>query len=341
VTDAALLQMDGVSKTFRTRTLRSLVALERPQSVRGLANVTLTLRPGEVAGLLGPNGAGKTTLINVVCDLVRADTGTVSVAGRTVPDPTGHVHRQIGLLNSNERSFFWRLTGRQNLAFFAALHGRTGSDAATRVRQVLTSFGLERDADRRFLAYSTGMRKRLALARALLHEPALLLMDEATNGLDAAGTAELLDLVRARLAASGRAVLWATHRLDEVRAVCDRVVVLLEGRIRFDGSLEQFRAATTARACYRIEVRASGTLRESVFDVAQKLAANADADGDSVRITWHETGPRTAPANVLRELMDRGAAVTRFEPVPMPLHELFANLAANANPPPPQEPGPA
>ncbi len=192
--------------------------------------------------LLGPNRAGKTTLIKVICDLVRADSGSIEIAGIPVPRCAGHALRHVGLVTTDERSFFWRLTGLQNLLFYAALQDVPRRIARRRCPELMERFGLTPARDSRFLTYSSGMKKRLAIARALLHDPALLLMDEATTSLDAEATEQVLDWVRGEAVSGARAVLWATHRPEEVERLSDRVALLIQGRIRFLGDLGGFEA---------------------------------------------------------------------------------------------------
>jgi len=242
ITDAddVLLSIKNVSKTYVVRNFAAIMRLRSPQQSIALRGVSFDLRAGEITALLGPNGAGKTTLATIIADLTRADSGQVTVAGVPVPERSREAQQQIGYLTTNDRSFFWRLSGRKNLEFFAALQGFRQAEARQRTTEMLERFKLTSHADRPFHTYSTGMKKRLGLARAFLHDPKEVILDEPTNGLDARSTAELLELVRSQLQRTGKPVLWATHRAEEVERLCDRVIVLIGGEKRFDGTSDLF-----------------------------------------------------------------------------------------------------
>jgi ABC-2 type transport system ATP-binding protein len=200
-------------------------------AVTALAGIDLSVAPGEVVTLLGPNGAGKSTLIRILATTVLPDEGSVHVAGYdAVAQPTA-VRRSFGLALGDERSWYWRLSGRRNLEFFAALYGLRRREAAARVDVLLREIGLADAADRRFDGYSTGMRMRLSLARALLPDPRVLLLDEPTRSLDplaaSAFQARVLELASARR----MAVLYATHDLHEAAEIASRVLILVRGRV--------------------------------------------------------------------------------------------------------------
>lgn len=202
-----------------------------PHPVRALSDVTLEVNTSQVFGLLGPNGAGKTTLLKVLATLVLPTEGRAVVYGADVVKDGHEVRRMVGLTSGDERGFYWRLTGKENLEFFAGLRGlspravRRGTDA------VLELVGLSQAAREVVARYSTGMRQRLALARALLGDPPLLLLDEPTRSLDPEATDKVRVLLRG-LAQSGRTILIATHALAEAAAVCDRVAIIAGGRVR-------------------------------------------------------------------------------------------------------------
>jgi ABC-2 type transport system ATP-binding protein len=200
--------------------------------VNALANVSMEVAAGEVVVLLGPNGSGKSTLLRILGTTIAADSGEALVAGYDVRTATRQVRRSVGFLLADERSWYWRLTGRHNLEFFAALYGLRPRECKARARELLDEVGLAAAADRPFQGYSSGMRLRLSLARALLSSSRVLLLDEPTRSLDPLATKEFRDLVT-RLALQRRAaVLVATHDLHEATAIASRVLVLVEGRIR-------------------------------------------------------------------------------------------------------------
>lgn len=199
--------------------------------VPALDRVQLSVPLGAVTALVGRNGAGKSTLIRVLATAVRPDTGRASVCGHDVAAAAGAVRRHIGLTLGDDRSFFWRLNGWQNLEFFGRLYGLRRRELGQRVAHVLESVDLLDVADRRVDRYSTGMRSRLGLARALLGDPTVLLLDEPTRSLDPAAAASVRVLFRRLLAGGGRCALLATHDLSEAVELADQIVVLRVGRV--------------------------------------------------------------------------------------------------------------
>ncbi|MDA8293507.1 MAG: ABC transporter ATP-binding protein [Actinomycetota bacterium] len=204
---------------------------KRYGSVVALRGVDLAVAPGQVHVLLGPNGAGKSTLVRILAAGLVPDAGAVTVGGVDALANPRHARARIGLVLADERSFFWRLNGLQNLAFFAALHGFGRKDALERARVALGRVGMTELAHRRVDRYSTGMKASLALARALLGDPAVLLLDEPTRSIDPIATAAVRDLVVGLARDDGVAVLFATHDLHEAAAVADAVSVLVDGTI--------------------------------------------------------------------------------------------------------------
>ncbi len=231
-----MLTVSDVSMTYAPPRgiMKLLSRTAATEPVVALDGVTLTVARGEVVGLIGPNGAGKTTLIKAITTLLVPTSGSISLDGVPVDADDPEVRRKFGLVLPEERSFYWRLTGRQNLRFFAALAGLEPDQAEDRIEQVMQERGLA-DRDKAVFGYSSGMRAQLAIARAILHEPDLVVLDEPTRSLDPVAGAEVCGQL-SRMAEEGRAVLMASHRLDEVVSVCDRVLALAGGRIRWQGT---------------------------------------------------------------------------------------------------------
>ena len=226
------IKAEGLSKRFiKDRGLaETLLHPFRREEVWALSDVTLSVKEGEVFGLLGPNGSGKTTFIKILCNLLTPTGGRAVVRGLDVAEKPGEVKRKVGYVNTEERSFFWRLTGRQNLEFFAALYGV--ADAGARVGELLELVGLSAKAGDRFDSYSGGMKQRMALARGLLHDPQVLLMDEPTKELDPVVSARVRGLIKDTLVGEqGKTVLLATHDMREAAEVCGRVAFLSNGGV--------------------------------------------------------------------------------------------------------------
>jgi ABC-2 type transport system ATP-binding protein len=238
---------------------------KRYGSRRAVNEVSFSLNAGEIVGFLGPNGAGKTTTMRMICGLIRPSAGSVEVLGQRVP---GSSLRQVGAM-IEEPSFYPYLSGRDNLRYAAGMHGGI---AASRIDEVLKLVGLQgrsRDAVRK---YSQGMRQRLGLARALLPEPKVILLDEPTNGLDPEGVAELRDVIR-DLGSRGLTVLVSSHILGEVQKTVDRVLIIDAGKILADGPISGlFESLDAANVTYRLEtsepVRALEVLRREQWVIS-------------------------------------------------------------------------
>lgn len=235
----AVIQADRVSRAFGAR--------------RALSDVSLRVEAGELRALLGPNGAGKTTLLRILSGVITPTSGRVAVLGRDTTREDRLLRQAIGLVPSGDRSFYLRISGLENLVFFARLHGLRRRPAVARSLQVLESMGLTDAARVPVGEYSHGMQKRLAVARALLTDPAVLLVDEATHDLDPQGARVVRDLV-GEVARAGAAVVWATQRIEEIRGFVDGVTLLDRGEVRFAGSVSELLAQTECRR-YLVQLR--------------------------------------------------------------------------------------
>lgn len=209
-----------------------------------VAQVSFTAPNGLVTGLLGPNGAGKTTVIRVIGGLVRPDAGSATVDGYDAGD-VRRVHSRLGMLPESV-GLYDRLTVREHLVYAAELHGLRGSNPQVRATDLIEQHGLDPLADRRVGQLSLGQRRRLALARMLVHSPANVVLDEPTNGLDVLSAREVRREVR-RLAASGCAVILSSHVMPEVSAVCDRIVILSRGGVVSQGTPDEILDQATSK----------------------------------------------------------------------------------------------
>lgn len=216
-------------------------------ATEALRGVSLDVGEGEVHALLGPNGAGKTTLVRVLTGLIDPTSGSVRLGGVAVQEIGYRTFRRLfGFIPSGDRSFYLRISGLENLVFFGRLHGYRRAEAVRRAWQRLEAVDLAHAARKPVGQYSHGMQKRLSVARALLSDPAVLIVDEATHDLDPDGAQRVRDLVTAA-ARKGAAVLWATQRLDEIREFASGVTVLNQGEVCFSGTVPELLAISVAR----------------------------------------------------------------------------------------------
>ncbi|MFW6110768.1 MAG: ABC transporter ATP-binding protein [Thermoproteota archaeon] len=196
-----------------------------------LDHVNLNVRAGELFGLLGPNGAGKTTLIKCLSTILIPDGGRAVVNGFDVQKQTSMVRASLGMVIGGERTLYWKLTARDNLLYFASLYKMPRNKAKRRVEQLLERMQLSDRGDERLEDYSTGMRQKVAIARALIHDPPILFLDEPTLGLDPSFSIQIRKKIKNFAEEEGKTVLLATHYMDEADQLCDRVAVMNDGQV--------------------------------------------------------------------------------------------------------------
>ncbi|MFN2137109.1 MAG: ABC transporter ATP-binding protein [Candidatus Promineifilaceae bacterium] len=295
------------------------------ERIAAVRSVSLVIPEGEFFGLLGPNGAGKTTLVKMLCTLILPDSGGARIAGIDLANDRA-IRAVTGLVVSDERSFYWRLTVRQNLAFFATLFGLSGKAADQRIDQVLADVNLSDRHNQRFSDLSSGLRQRLAIARALLHRPRILFLDEPTRSLDPGATEKLHDLLRALQRDSALTIMLITHDLAEAEKLCDRVALLHQGVIRATGAPRTLREQLDPRRRYALTVEMPGPA------VIEQLEANfADhafliraLDADRLQISFDAGEHDATLQSVLSVLHESDVRIHVIEGAPATLEEVFA-----------------
>ena len=210
--------------------------------VTALRDVSFQAEDGRVTGLLGPNGAGKTTTLRILYTLLRPDSGTAAVDGADVTRQALEVQRSIGAL-PDSKGLYPRLTARENIRYYGELQGLSGRRLEERIGALADLLEMENILDRRTEGFSTGERMKVAIARALIHDPRNILLDEPTSGLDVMSTRSMRAFIR-RLRDEGKCVLYSSHVMQEVSALCDTIVVISNGAVVIEGSAEQLLRAT-------------------------------------------------------------------------------------------------
>ena len=214
----------------------------KKQKVTAVEEVTFTAQDGQVTGLLGPNGAGKSTTLRMLATLMQPDEGTAVIDGYDIINNPMDVRRRIGYL-PHESGIYPRLSARENIQYFANICGVEKNEARQRIDALITLLDMQQFADRRTLGFSQGQKTKVALARALVHNPQTLMLDEPTNGLDVMATRGLRDIIR-RLADAGHCIVFSSHIMQEVAALCDHIAIISDGRIALSDSLDGIRATT-------------------------------------------------------------------------------------------------
>ncbi|MFP3258733.1 MAG: ABC transporter ATP-binding protein [Caldivirga sp.] len=259
----------------------------RKTVVNALNGVSLNVKWGEVYGLLGPNGAGKTTTVKILSTLLIPDSGFARINGLDVVKEARRVRGIIGLVLYPDKGFYSRLSGFENLVYFGRLYGLSRSKAEERARELLKLVNLDWAANRPYEEYSLGMRARLSIARALIHDPPVIFLDEPTIGLDPVSSRAIRDLIKG-LKKEGRAILLTSHNLWEVEEVCDRVGIISSGRVLMEGSPRDIKDRLGLR--YTIEVEVEGDSRgrvirvETTDPVTELKRIMSEVEGNGLRI---------------------------------------------------------
>jgi ABC-2 type transport system ATP-binding protein/sodium transport system ATP-binding protein len=240
--------------------------------VLAVDELSLAVAAGEVYGLLGPNGAGKTTTLRMILGLLSPSAGDVEIQGARVTEHPEQVKRRIGLVSASAGLYQW-LTPREILEYFAAGYGLDDDTTRSRIAMLAARMELESFLDRRSATLSTGQKQRVTLARSLIHDPPVVLLDEPTRGLDVVGSQVVFDFVR-DLRAEGKAIIVSTHQLDEAERLCDRFGLLHRGRLRYEGTLDELRTATGHATLVDMFL---ALLRETVASSADAPAATVPA----------------------------------------------------------------
>jgi ABC-2 type transport system ATP-binding protein len=297
---------------------------------RAVDGIDLVVETGEIFGLLGPNGAGKTTTMKMLATLLIPTSGTIRVLGIDPLERPREVRARLGAMLSGERSLYWKLTGRENLEYFAALYHVPPGETKMRIADVLAAVKLADRADDYVERYSTGMRQRLALARALLPNPPLVVLDEPTVGLDPQASRDLRDRVR-ELKAQGRTVLLTTHYMEEADQLCDRVAIIDHGRIVALDTPAALKRTIRAEEVVHLEIGVGGD-DAAVIDRLGRSAtvARTERSNGTLNVTAHCASARDFVPAAFDAARSTGATIRHVEVVPVTLEDVFLALTGRA-----------
>src|SRR5437588_9026486 len=299
---------------------------DRRERFRAVDGIDLRVESGEIFGLLGPNGAGKTTTMKMLATLLIPTSGAIRVLGIDPLERPREVRARLGAMLSGERSLYWKLTARENLEYFAALYHVPPTETDQRIAGVLTAVKLTDRAEDYVERYSTGMRQRLALARALLPDPPLILLDEPTVGLDPQASRDLRDRVR-DLRAQGRTVLLTTHYMEEADQLCDRVAIIDHGKIVALDSPAALKRTIRADEIVRLEIGLSGDGASIVERLARAgTVARSERHNGTLSLTVHCASARELVPAAFDAAQAAGATVQHVDVVPVTLEDVFLSL---------------
>jgi ABC-2 type transport system ATP-binding protein len=327
---APAITFHNVTKRFRAdRGLwRRVRGVPGTQLRAVLDGVSLTVARGEIFGLVGANGAGKTTLLKILSTVLLPDRGTVTVDGVDALANAPQVRTRLAVVPADERALFWRVSARENVRLFASLYGLAGAQRDSAVDRALDLVGLTDVGQQQVGSFSSGMRQRTLIARALVTQPPILVLDEPTRSLDPVTARELRHFIRDVLCTSlGATIVMATHSTEEALQLCDRAAVLVRGRVMAVDTLPKLRAAAGG-VRFRVQVDAADADRAGALLHLPATSGTATDDG-TMRFEMTIADSEHAPAT-LEALIRAGVRVSEFAPVPLALADLLESAARRA-----------
>jgi ABC-2 type transport system ATP-binding protein len=325
-----LVEVEHLTKVYEPSPpwMKVLLRSSISEPVTAVSDLSLEVWPGQVFAVVGPNGAGKSTLFRVLTGLITPTSGRVALAGIDVVGDARSARRHIGFMPAEDRSLNLRHTCWQNLAFHGRLQGIPRDKLGPRIDDVLETVGLGHVPDRTGHALSSGMRARLQLARALLHEPAILVLDEPTGTIDPVGAHDLLQLIQ-RLAADRQlAVLLSSHRLEEIDALEDNVLFINKGEVVHTGSMDSLRDVME-QPILRLRFDSPASARQACDHLSAGRDLQVSVDGDELHVAGNPT-----PGDVLSRLGSHLARVEAVDRSRIPLQELITRLVRGGAPKP-------
>jgi len=294
-----------------------------------LSDISIDVNPGEIFTLLGPNGAGKTTLIRILSGLIIPLEGSASICGYDLIADEYNARRKLGLVLGDERTFYFRLSGAQNLEFFGGLYGFRRAELRSRITASLDAVGLVDDARLQYMRYSTGMKKRLSMARALLHEPEVYLLDEPNSGVDPFSARKIREIIFS-LKRQGKTIFLTTHDMEEADRMSDRIGFLKEGKLIKSGAVSEYKNLIDRKSC-EILFRQSPRLLNviTVNNLINRIRENSPCDSiefrdGTMRIIYNGSFEMN---RVLSIISQSGLEVTKINTIEASLEDIFIKLA--------------
>ena len=305
--------------------IRKIFKKGKPDEVRAVDGIGFTINKGELFGLLGPNGAGKTTLIKCISTLLIPDSGSVTVGGYDIYREPLEVRRHIGVLTGGERSLYWKLTPVENLRYFAALYGVSRKVTKERIEYLLELMGLLDKSNVRVEKLSSGMKQKLSLARVLIHDPPILLVDEPTLGLDPYFARFIRDFVKNELNKKfKKTILLTTHYMDEADELCERIAFMNRGKIEALDTPERLKQSMPQKQV--LEIKCQGTIEKEIFETIDGAAGLNISHGEGfVFLRWNTDNPELILGNIIELVRERAKKYSVRVTTPT-LEDVFVHL---------------
>jgi ABC-2 type transport system ATP-binding protein len=318
------VEVTGLCKTFETR--EGPLLRKTPRTVVAVDDISFNVPSGEIFGLLGPNGAGKTTTIKMLCTLITPTSGDAYINGFSLARDQQKVRENLGVMLTGERTLYWKLTGSENLQYFAALYHLEPGYVRRRIGDLLALVGLKEREDTLVENYSTGMRIRLSFAKALLNEAPVLLFDEPTASLDPQSSRHIQDIIR-ELKKDGHAIILTTHNMEEADMLSDRVAIIDHGKIVSLGPPSELKQKVKSSDIIEIEAHnlSSQTAEalESFSEVSKAALSQVESGSGHALLRIHaEKGKEVLP-KILEFLVRKQVAVTKVSFIEPTLEDVF------------------
>lgn len=316
-----IIEIRDLTKTYIARERRGLFGATA-RTIHALRGVTLAIPPGELFGLLGPNGAGKTTLIKCLTTLLLPTSGTARLNGYDIVKDDAQVRASVGCMLMGERGLYWKLTGRENLAYFAALYFVPRGERAARLQGLIDRLGIADFVDRPVESYSSGQRMKLAFAKSLVNDAPILILDEPTNTLDVQSGRDLRAMVR-DLHAEGRTIIYTTHVMTEAEELCQRIAIVDRGQVIALGTPDELKASLQQSGVLRFQ----GVIPETALPAIHALphvteATLSEHDGHQELVVVSPHPRRTLPP-LIQTLYAAGAVIEDITPSHVTLEDVF------------------
>lgn len=317
--------VDNLVKVFEPSPMwmRALVRSNVSEPVFALRGVSFTVGPGEICAVVGPNGAGKTTTFKILAGLVSPTSGTASVMGFDSFENSVAVRRAIGWMPGDHRSLFMRHSVIENLRFHGRMQGMSGDSMMRQIQDTLSVVGLQGKGKASVVALSAGMQARLQLARALLHEPQVLILDEPTGSVDPVAAHNLVELIRGIVTERSIGVLVSSHRLEEIETLHSRVLLMDNGTVRYDGDLDELRARWD-KPTVRISFRTSASAEEASAILGNDGIGTITHDGEGTVVC--SLNPGVTHADILSRLREQIEDIVELKETHRPLQTVLADM---------------
>lgn len=315
------VQIEDLKKSYTTRQRKGIFSSIK-REVEALCGISLDVKQGEIFGLLGPNGAGKTTLIKIITTLLLPSAGEAFINGYHIIKEDNLVRSSVGCMLMGERGLYWKLTGRENLEYFAALYHLTSKQRKLRANEIIKLLDLEDLADRTVETYSSGQKMKLAFGKALINDAPILVLDEPTNTLDVPSASELRSIVR-DLNQAGKTIIYTTHIMSEAETLCDRVAIIDHGNLLALGTVDELKKSFTSNQVTHIV----GVISAASVDAVQMLpgvlhAKRIQVDGGSQLTVVTQEQSELLP-QLIETLTKNGAIIQKITPEEITLEDVF------------------